>query len=145
MPNKHKSSTELGYEIRDLTPKPVIWSLGIIAVFILLSVFGVLWSFSMLNAIHPLTDTKPSSVAEQRPLPPLPHLQANPQLDLKKYLEESKQHMNSYGWMNKEEGIVHVAIEYAMKVTLERGLPVGYYPPAPSEEELQAAPEPPAP
>ena len=36
---------------------------------------------------------------------------------------ENKRFSNGYGWMNKEAGIVHIPIEEAMRLTVERGLP----------------------
>jgi hypothetical protein len=32
-------------------------------------------------------------------------------------------YLHSYGWQNKEAGIVHIPIEEAMRLTVERGLP----------------------
>ena len=31
--------------------------------------------------------------------------------------------LEGYGWVNKEAGIVHIPIEDAMRLTVERGLP----------------------
>ena len=32
--------------------------------------------------------------------------------------------LNGYGWVDKANGVVHIPIERAMQLTLERGLPV---------------------
>jgi hypothetical protein len=31
--------------------------------------------------------------------------------------------LNSYGWVDKEQGVVHIPIERAMDTVVERGLP----------------------
>ena len=36
---------------------------------------------------------------------------------------DEEERLHSYGYVNKEAGIVHIPIEDAMRLTLERGLP----------------------
>ncbi|MBI3405334.1 MAG: hypothetical protein HY046_07725 [Acidobacteria bacterium] len=57
--------------------------------------------------------------------PPAPRLQLNQKIDLATLHEEERVSLESYGWMDKNLGIVHIPIERAMELTLERGLPTG--------------------
>ena len=56
-------------------------------------------------------------------LPPTPRLQQFPRNDLYEFRLGEQEFLESYGWMNKEAGIVHIPIDDAMRVLVERGLP----------------------
>jgi len=56
--------------------------------------------------------------------PPFPRLQISPAEDLKAFREREEAKLTSYGWVDKENGIVRIPIERAMGLLLERGLPV---------------------
>jgi hypothetical protein len=64
-----------------------------------------------------------------RVLPPAPRLQVTPVLDLKNYRDSQWEQLETYGWVDKEGGVVRIPIERAMDLVLERGLaaekPVG--------------------
>jgi hypothetical protein len=64
-----------------------------------------------------------AATAEQR-LPPVPRLQQCPPNELYTFRQDEGAHLESYGWENKAAGTVHIPIEEAMKLTVERGLPV---------------------
>ena len=58
-----------------------------------------------------------------QPLPPEPRLQTDPHGDLLKLRESEDQLLNTYGWVDRNAGVVRIPIEQAMKLTVERGLP----------------------
>jgi len=55
-------------------------------------------------------------------LPPEPRLQQFPRNEYYQFHVTEQQKLESYGWVNKDAGIVHIPIEDAMRLTLERGL-----------------------
>ena len=55
--------------------------------------------------------------------PPEPRLQTDPRQDLADMRAKEDEQLQSYGWVDKNAGIVRIPIEAAMKLTLERGLP----------------------
>jgi hypothetical protein len=61
--------------------------------------------------------------SEQR-LPPEPRLQTDPREDLRRLREAEDAVLTSYGWIDRDAGIVRIPIEEAMRLTVERGLPV---------------------
>jgi hypothetical protein len=63
--------------------------------------------------------------------PPLPRLQPHPVLDYTKVRAEETARLESYGWVDKDAGVVHIPVEQAMKIALERGLPASGPPPSP--------------
>jgi hypothetical protein len=54
---------------------------------------------------------------------PAPRLQPNPAIDLAQYQAAQKAKLNSYGWIDKQTGIIHIPIERAMELISRRGLP----------------------
>jgi hypothetical protein len=66
---------------------------------------------------HPLTVTR------ETPLPPEPRLQINPRGDLRELRAHEDEVLTSYGWVDKNAGIVRIPIEEAMKIVVQKGLP----------------------
>lgn len=52
-----------------------------------------------------------------------PRLQQNPRGDLVEFNRVMSERLNSTGWVNREEGLVHMPVERAMTLLAERGLP----------------------
>jgi len=65
----------------------------------------------------------PLAVAQEDRVPPEPRLQTNPREDLSDLRAKEDQILGSYGWVDKNAGVVRIPIDAAMKLTLERGLP----------------------
>ena len=116
-PDQHR------HEERD-APLSGILMLG--SLFVVLLVFGLLVS---LGAFRYFTEHQPlgppaSPFENVRSLPPSPRLQVTPAVDLRDYLSAQQRLMNSYGWVDREAGIVRIPIDRAMELLLEKGLPV---------------------
>jgi hypothetical protein len=65
----------------------------------------------------------PLAAAEANRLPPEPRLQTNPREDLAALRAREDAQLRSYGWVDKNAGVVRIPIDAAIKLTLERGLP----------------------
>ncbi len=55
--------------------------------------------------------------------PPAPRLQTQPFKDIYELKTAQRGALTSYGWLDKANGVVHIPIERAMALTLQRGLP----------------------
>jgi hypothetical protein len=66
----------------------------------------------------------PLAASHEQRLPPEPRLQTNPREDLFNLHESEDRLLRSYGWVDKDAGVVRIPIDEAMRLTLERGLPV---------------------
>ena len=55
--------------------------------------------------------------------PPAPRLQTQPFKDIYELKTEQRGALTSFGWVDKANGVVHIPIERAMALTLQRGLP----------------------
>lgn len=71
-----------------------------------------------------LRPRSPLAAGQELRLPPTPRLQVTPRQDLRDLRAREDQALNSYQWVDRSAGIVRIPIAEAMKLTVERGLPV---------------------
>jgi hypothetical protein len=119
-----EESLQLGYEVRDANVKAILWFGLILAVVMVVVavIIGLLYSFLDIRTLE-RAGPPPPLLEEAQGLPPQPRLQRNPALDMRQMRAENEAILNSYGWIDKQAGIVRIPIERAMELTLERGLP----------------------
>lgn len=120
---------DLEIDIRAIT-KIGIWLVGIIVVSMIL--MG--WLVVVLKRSEVKTDRAASPALQQAIdqqldlAPPGPRLQPSPASDLRPeaeldaFLEEQRQALESYGWVSKEGGIVHIPINRAIADLAKKGL-----------------------
>jgi len=65
----------------------------------------------------------PLAVGQQPRLPAGPRLQRFPANEMFQFRTTESDRLNSYGWIDRNAGTVHIPIADAMRLTLERGLP----------------------
>jgi hypothetical protein len=93
--------------------------LGTVAVVVLLR-----WLFVTLIVVEERQQPPPPVMkAEVPPQPPLPRLEIDPPADLARYREEQHKGLDSYGWVDRPAGVVHIPIDEAMRIVAEHGLP----------------------
>jgi hypothetical protein len=83
----------------------------------------VLFRYFDAREARPVTPEYPLAIEQENRLPPEPRLQINPRQDLADLRAREDQTLASYGWVDKNNGVVRIPIDEAIKVTLERGLP----------------------
>ena len=137
--NPPKSSGE-GYETRDADAVSVALA-GVLVLLVAFLVALVAAGFFHYFSRRALSqDERRSAVEAQRQFPE-PRLQVAPEQDLKVFRAREESELNSYGWVNKQTGVVRIPIERAMDLLLERGLPVrgqpGASPPQRTDLQLQ--------
>lgn len=59
---------------------------------------------------------------KQMVVPPSPLLQTDPPSELKAFRAEEEARLNSYGWVDRQKGVVHIPIEQAMKELAAKGI-----------------------
>jgi len=66
----------------------------------------------------------PLAVEQAPRLPAEPRLQPSPPNDIRQFRRQERVMLESYGWVDREAGEVRIPIAEAMRLTVERGLPV---------------------
>ncbi|MBV9008017.1 MAG: hypothetical protein JO354_02465 [Verrucomicrobia bacterium] len=111
------------YERRDVSVRVVTWfAIGLIvcAIIMHLVVAGL---YKLFEHQHPSPDA-PSRIAfHAQNRAPAPQLETTPQTDLAKYESAENAKLNSYGWIDKQAGVIRIPIERAMDLIAQRGLP----------------------
>jgi len=112
------------YEARDANVRRLL-QLGVaLCVVIVIALFGVARLMSYLASRQPPSPL-PSPLAVAGELPPRPRLQITPRLDLAEKRKAEDATLNSYGWIDRTGGMVHIPIERAMDLVAERATAVG--------------------
>jgi hypothetical protein len=109
------------YEKRDLSPPVVVgFALGIVIT--LLMIFAGIVPFERgLNRQRDGERAERTSTAER--VAPAPALQTSPAGDLRAQRSKEEATLGSYGWIDRQAGVIRIPIERAIELTAERGLP----------------------
>jgi hypothetical protein len=121
MPNE--TSKQAGYELRDISVRAVTWCAGalIVAAIVIHVALGGL--YKLFEHQHPSPDA-PSRIAfNPQMIAPEPRLQIEPTKELDRYFASENQKLNTYGWVDKANGVVRIPINRAMDLIAQRGLP----------------------
>jgi hypothetical protein len=81
------------------------------------------WLLPVLTARHAQHAMPSALLSEAVPVPPAPRLQVVPAQQLQQGRAAAEESLRSYGWVDKEAGIVRIPITRAMELLVERGLP----------------------
>jgi hypothetical protein len=95
--------------------------LAVTVALVYLLVSGIFWYL----ADHPLSTPQPNPMAEtnQQQFPPVPRLDVHPTVELQELRSDEDKILSTYGWTDKEQGLVRVPIDRAMELRLEQGFP----------------------
>lgn len=110
------------HEHSDVNVGGILWvafGLLVSAAVIQLLIFGLFGYFAKRGAP---AGPQPS-IESLLPAEPT-RLQKDPEGDLKRMQQEVDRIMNGYRWLDREAGVARIPVERAMKLLLERGLPV---------------------
>ncbi len=96
------------------------WPLGTIGLVLLGTlIFLVIAPFVLIGAFpRAVSDVSRALTVE----PPQPRLQTDPSEDLARFLVDEDKRLNTYYWIDKKKGIVHIPIEQAMRELAEEGI-----------------------
>ena len=98
---------------------------GLIVVALVINLLvWVLFRFFDSREAHQRPPEFPLAVQQENRLPPEPRLQTNPRQDLQELRAHEDEMLTTYGWVDRNAGVVRIPISEAMKLTVERGLPV---------------------
>jgi len=101
--------------------EPSDWSLRPVALIYLGIPVLLVTSCLVLIAAYP--NALPDVGRTLRIAPPGPRLQTDSEGDLQKFRADEEQRLNTYYWIDKQKGIVHIPIDQAMKRLAATGAP----------------------
>lgn len=110
-----------GHERRDVRPGTIVaWVAGVFALMIFSA--GAMWLLlGGINRYLARTSPPASPLASEAPTePPEPRLQVDPWGDIAKLRATEQAQLDGYGWVDRQAGTVHIPIDRAMSLFIER-------------------------
>ena len=121
--DEHNPSAAAGHELTDAPLRPIVLVGGAVAV-VALVVFvfsvGVFRFFSERPVNAPLNPM----AAEAPAFPSAPRIEIAPAIEYQQLRTEEDRVLFSYGWVDRNAGTVHIPINRAIDLQLQRGFPV---------------------
>ena len=96
---------------------------GALLLTLLLCCGVIAWLINSLEAQHAAFNPPMSALERERLLAPEPRLEVTPRLDGIRYRQQAIQQLNSYGWVDQQQGIAHIPLKTAQQLMLQRGWP----------------------
>ena len=114
-----------GHETKDASILGVVLTgvgLAIGAAIALSIVYGI---FHFLST-QPATTAPPNPMAETsvQQFPPAPRVEEHPAVEIQELHAKEDSLLSTYGWTDKEAGVVRIPIDRAIDLELQRGFPV---------------------
>jgi 7-keto-8-aminopelargonate synthetase-like enzyme len=129
--------TDVSFEQRDIQAGVIYKYLFALGGAVVVSLLICVFILRFTTAFTSTTDTPPPPSRETHPreLPPEPRLQGvpghqtDPQADLRQKIREDSEANEKLEWIDRSSGIVQIPVKDAMKIVVEKGLPVAPAPP----------------
>jgi len=113
----------VGHELSDLKPGYIaLFGIALTAVIVAAVVITSLL-IHFKAAEHSRQETPVPRLAQEREATPGPRLQVDANKDLRQMRAGEEAVLNSYGWVDKDAGIVRIPIQRAMEILTKQGLP----------------------
>ncbi len=129
----------IAHEPNTVSVSGIATFLVLLAAAIVVAALAARWMFHYFDARKASEAPPVSPLATGPRLPPEPRLQgapgsvSSPTEDIRRFIEKEQQALNSYGWIDRQNGVIRIPIEQAKSLLLQRGLPVA----SPSAEKKQ--------
>jgi hypothetical protein len=104
-----------------------VWTIAKFGLWLLVSAvlihigLGLLYALYIEQSKATAEQPYPLAAAAEPRQPPPPRLQQFPRNEITDFRLQEEAKLNNYGWANKEAGTVHIPIDEAMKLVLQRG------------------------
>jgi uncharacterized membrane protein len=127
-----------GYEASDATLRPLLLFFGGLAVLCVVVFVAMVVLFNVfqktLTEAEQAQTPSPPPLAAARQLPVEPRLQYAEPADLEKYRGDERGRVGSYGWVDRDKGIVRLPVARALELLVQRGLPLRLSPASVTDE-----------
>ncbi len=109
-----------GHEDRDANIPAALWFGAALIATIIVVLLLMRWTFYAFPTPQAEAGLGPYTRGVAAELPPEPRLQVHAPEDLKKLREQEDSMLTSYGWVDKQNGIVRIPVERAMELLARR-------------------------
>ncbi len=125
MDGTHKPNAKSagGHEERDTNIRAIMWFAFSLVVTVGAVLLLMRWAFYAFPRPQAEDTTPFASATVAGTIPPEPRLQVNAPEDLKKLRAQEDSVLNTYGWVDRQKGIVRIPIDRAIDELVKRGLP----------------------
>ena len=108
------------HERSDWNLNYVVWGAIVLVVSVAVGLLALWWMFKEFHGWAENRQMGTARATAQENRPPEPLLQVSPTEDWTEMLQREREILNSYRWVDRSKGIVHIPIERAMELTVER-------------------------
>lgn len=117
--------SEARHEETDVDIRAILtFAAGLVVVLLVVSaIVGGIFRYFDAREARQEPPAYPLAAQQENRLPPEPRLQTNPRADLRDLREQEDKTLSTYGWVDRNAGVVRIPIDDAMKRTIQRGLP----------------------
>ncbi len=112
-----------GYELSDLNPGFIaLFGIGlVVAVALAVIVTSLFMRYRAFQ--HARQETPVPRLAREREITPEPRLQVDASKELRQMRAAEDAALSSYGWVDKDAGILKIPVDRAMEILAKKGLP----------------------
>ena len=119
----NESGEKRTYETTDVGVRPFVIVAIVLIVAAIVGNLVLFSGYTWFRGWVQSTQQQPGPMARTTQVPPEPRLQVAPRADLQSMLTEHRQRLNSYGWVDRGKGVVHIPIARAMAEIAAKGIP----------------------
>jgi hypothetical protein len=118
-----RTDLQAGYELSDLRPGYIaFFGIGLSVVLgIAVVIASLITHYKTVQ--HARQDTPIPRLAREREAMPEPRLQVDAPNELRQMRAAEDAALDSYGWVDKDAGIVRIPVDRAMEILAKKGLP----------------------
>jgi len=115
------------HERGDLNARSVVRAAVVLVAMTLVAIVVTVGTFRLLRGLLVRADLPRPALADHAAerQPPEPRLQREPFGDVGVLRAEERAVLEGYGWVDREQGVVHIPVEHAMQLYLERNAAAG--------------------
>lgn len=118
-----QKAIEAGHEERDLSPKSIVVFALSLAGTIALVIWVCYALFTHFSTVQMKTQTPASPLVIPPKQVPGPQLVVRSGEEYQRLLAAEEALLKSYGWVDRDKGLVHIPIERAIDILAQKGLP----------------------
>jgi hypothetical protein len=116
------NTPQAGHERSDANVRPLVLFLALLALGCGAALVLMRWTFDAFERQAAERDVPGHPLAGSQ-VAPAPRLQADPPAEYAAFAAEQRRLTTSYGWIDRDGGLVRLPVERALELVLEEGLP----------------------